>query len=190
MTLLTVAHQGPLSTGILQAGILESVAMPFFRGPSPPRNGTCSMAPVLQVDSLTLSHQGSPHFKDTSQQLYKSFLLMQRWSEHRHTVTLRRVAMEDFLIVFLCLCKIGNSIKVWEKNRYYRKTIRFQPVFSLSNINKHLSFYWKKTFALFFWEIQAPSPITVEHSPRNLGSLSDSVLCTMCKCNSSWASNL
>ena len=111
-TLWTVAHQAPLSTGILQAGILEPVAMPFFRGPSPPRDGTCSMAPVLQADSLTPSHQGSPPFKDTSQQWYKSSLLMHRWLEHRRTVTLRRVAMEDFLIVFLCLCKIGNSIKV------------------------------------------------------------------------------
>ena len=111
-TLWTVAHQAPLSLGIVQAGILESVAMPFCKGPSLPRDQTCSMAPALQADSLTLSHQGSPHFKDTSQQLCKSFLLMHRWSEHRHMVTLRRVAMEDFLIVFLCLCKIGNSIKV------------------------------------------------------------------------------
>ena len=37
----TVAHQAPLSMGILQARILEWVAMPFSRGSSPPRNQTC-----------------------------------------------------------------------------------------------------------------------------------------------------
>ena len=34
----TVAHQAPLSMGILQARILEWVAMPSSRGPSQPRN--------------------------------------------------------------------------------------------------------------------------------------------------------
>ena len=33
-TIWTVAHQAPLSMRILQAGILEWVAMPFSRGPS------------------------------------------------------------------------------------------------------------------------------------------------------------
>ena len=36
----TVAHQAPLSMGILQARILEWVAMPFSRGSSQPRDGT------------------------------------------------------------------------------------------------------------------------------------------------------
>ena len=34
----TVAHQAPLSMGILQAGILEWVAMPFSKGSSQPRD--------------------------------------------------------------------------------------------------------------------------------------------------------
>ena len=33
-----IAHQTPLVHGILQARILEQVAIPFFRGPSQPRN--------------------------------------------------------------------------------------------------------------------------------------------------------
>ena len=37
-TLWTVAQQASLSTGILQARILEQVAMPFFRGSSWPRD--------------------------------------------------------------------------------------------------------------------------------------------------------
>ena len=36
----TVAHQAPLFMGILQAGILEWVAMPFSRGSSQPRDRT------------------------------------------------------------------------------------------------------------------------------------------------------
>ena len=38
MTQWTVACQAPLSMGILQASILEWVAMPFSRGSSQPRN--------------------------------------------------------------------------------------------------------------------------------------------------------
>ena len=34
----TVAHQGPLSMGVLQARILEWVAIPFSRGSSQPRD--------------------------------------------------------------------------------------------------------------------------------------------------------
>ena len=37
-TLWTVAHQAPLSMGILQARILEWVAMPSSRGSSQPRD--------------------------------------------------------------------------------------------------------------------------------------------------------
>ena len=40
MTPWTVAHQAPLSMGILQARILEGVAIPFSRGSSQPRDQT------------------------------------------------------------------------------------------------------------------------------------------------------
>ena len=46
----TVAYQAPLSTGILQARILEWVAMPSSRGSSPSRDRTRS--PAVQADSL------------------------------------------------------------------------------------------------------------------------------------------
>ena len=39
-TLWTAAHQAPLSMGILQARILEWVAISFSRGSSWPRDGT------------------------------------------------------------------------------------------------------------------------------------------------------
>ena len=48
-TLWTVAHQTPLSMGILQAGILQLVAMPSSMGSFKPRS------PALQADS-SLSH--------------------------------------------------------------------------------------------------------------------------------------
>ena len=44
--------------GILQAGILEWVAMPSFRGSSPPRVEPRS--PTLQVDSLPAELPGKP----------------------------------------------------------------------------------------------------------------------------------
>ena len=40
-TLWTVAHQAPLSMGILQARILEWVAMPLSMGSSQPSDQTC-----------------------------------------------------------------------------------------------------------------------------------------------------
>ena len=39
--LLTVALQAPLSMGVLPAGILEWVAMPFSMGSSRPMDQTC-----------------------------------------------------------------------------------------------------------------------------------------------------
>ena len=55
----TVAHQVPLSMGIIQARLLGWIAMPSSWGSSQPRDWTCfSMAHALWGDSL--SHQGSP----------------------------------------------------------------------------------------------------------------------------------
>ena len=50
----TVAHQAPLFVGILQAKILEWVAMPSSRGSSQPRD------PALQADSLPSEPPGKP----------------------------------------------------------------------------------------------------------------------------------
>ena len=54
----TVAHQAPPSMGILQATILEWVAMPSSRGSSQPRNWI--RCPVLQADSLPSQPPGEP----------------------------------------------------------------------------------------------------------------------------------
>ena len=54
----TAAHQAPLFMGILQARILEWVAMPSSRGSSQPRDQT--QASTLQVDSLPSEPPGKP----------------------------------------------------------------------------------------------------------------------------------
>ena len=60
-TLWTVVRQAPLIHGILQARVLEWVAVSRSRGSSQPRNLTMSPAsPALQVAYLPLSQLGSP----------------------------------------------------------------------------------------------------------------------------------
>ena len=60
----SVAHQAPLSMGILQARILVWVAMSSSRGSSRPRS------PAMQADSLPSepqgSHQGSRRIKSAN----------------------------------------------------------------------------------------------------------------------------
>ena len=58
VTSWTVAHQAPLSRGILQARTLEWVAYPFSRGTSQPRDRT--QVSALQVDSLPSEPPGKP----------------------------------------------------------------------------------------------------------------------------------
>ena len=58
-TLWTVAHQAPLSMGILQARILEWVSMLSSRGSSQPRNWT-QVSCIAGGFFYHLSHQGSP----------------------------------------------------------------------------------------------------------------------------------
>ena len=59
VTARTVACQAPLSIGILQAGILEWVAMPSSRGFSQPR--IAPRSPELQADSLLSESPGKPN---------------------------------------------------------------------------------------------------------------------------------
>ena len=55
----TVAHQAPLSMEILQARILEWVAMPSFRGSSQPRDQTQVSHIAGHLILYYLSHQGT-----------------------------------------------------------------------------------------------------------------------------------
>ena len=58
MTPWTVAHQAPLAVQILQARILEWVAMPSSRGSSDPEIEARS--PLLLADSLPSEPPGKP----------------------------------------------------------------------------------------------------------------------------------
>ena len=59
----TVARQAPLSMGLLQARILEWVAMTSFRGSSQPRDQT-QVSCIAGGYFYHLSHQGSPRILD------------------------------------------------------------------------------------------------------------------------------
>ena len=64
----TVACQAPLSKGILQARILEWVAMPSSRGSSQPRDRTCiSCGSCISGGFLPLTHQESSPPTHTSE---------------------------------------------------------------------------------------------------------------------------
>ena len=60
----TAAHQPPLSMGILQVRIPESVAMPSSRDSSQPRHGTriSYVCCIRQAGSLLLAPPGRPRF--------------------------------------------------------------------------------------------------------------------------------
>ena len=59
VTLWSVAHQAPLSTGIPQARILQWVSMPSSRGSSQPRDWTC-VSYVSRIGRWVLYH--GPHW--------------------------------------------------------------------------------------------------------------------------------
>ena len=65
---LDVARQAPLSMEILQATILEWVAMPSSRGSSQP--GIEPRSPTLQADSLPAELPGKPHLKNNTSEFF------------------------------------------------------------------------------------------------------------------------
>ena len=56
----TIAHQAPLSTGILQARILEWVAVPSSRGSSQPRDQT-QVSHIAGRDFTVWATREDPH---------------------------------------------------------------------------------------------------------------------------------
>ena len=60
VTLWSVAHQAPLSKGILQASTLERVAMPSSRGSSQTRDQTCICCVTCIAGRFFTESQGKP----------------------------------------------------------------------------------------------------------------------------------
>ena len=76
VTLWIVAHQAPLSMGILQARILECIAMPSSR--DLPNPGTEPRSPTYQVDSLLSEPLGKPMVTEVgSLSLFQGIFLIQ-----------------------------------------------------------------------------------------------------------------
>ena len=67
----TVACQAPLSVRILQARIMEWIAMPSTRGSSPPRDRTCIsyVSPALTGSSSPLATPGKPKLANERNQI-------------------------------------------------------------------------------------------------------------------------
>ena len=105
MTLWTAAHQAPLSMGILQARILEWVAMLASRGSS--QAGIKPKSPGLQVDSLPPEPLGKPMNTEVG-----SLSLLQGASQPRNPtkvsciVILYQLSYQGSLISLIC--RISN----------------------------------------------------------------------------------
>ena len=117
-TLWTVAHQAPLSMVILQARILEWVAIPFSRGSSQPRDQTASlMFPALAGRFFTTSTtwEASQTFRE---QLMSNLLKLFQKTAQWGTLTLGGHHHPD--------------TKIWQGD--ITKKENYRPV-SLMNIN-------------------------------------------------------
>ena len=81
-TIWTVAHQAPLSMGILQARIQKWVAMPSSRESSQPRDWT--QVSSIAADSLPSESPGKPSFKYN---LYICNFIYFNFCEHLYLTT-------------------------------------------------------------------------------------------------------
>ena len=71
MTLWTVARQAPLSMGILQARLLEWVAMPSSRGSSQPRDPTQVSRTAGRFFTIWATGEAqNEYYADINQMLY------------------------------------------------------------------------------------------------------------------------
>ena len=88
--LWTVAHQAPLSMGILRARILEWVAMPSFRGSSWPRDPTC-ISYISCIDRQFFTTSIQHHNSKASVLQWLAFFIVhlsQLYRTTRKTITL------------------------------------------------------------------------------------------------------
>ena len=99
--LWTIPQQAPLSIGILQARILECVAMSSSRGSSRPRNQTSSLLRLLhwQAGSLLLA---------PSRKLHTSFIKSWQFFPEIHSIT--SSTLTHLVLTFITVCGGGDAV--------------------------------------------------------------------------------
>ena len=131
--------------GILQARILEWVAMPSSRDlPDPGIKLMSPASPALWADCLPLSHQGSPDDKLTSNQtfLYRLYFWMCKENCWKYSTLCPEIWMRKLGIFCLCLLTIQRGV-------IFKKIIIVNlPVFLCSCI--HFCFMYFKVFFFLF----------------------------------------
>ena len=114
--------------GIFQTKVLEWVAISFSRGSSQPRDwNLCPVSPPLQVDSLSLNHQGIPfHRKYLQEMWYKpshKTTIPERVVKYFQKMSLR-VRRQHGTVVVCCLKRIshvpsaGRKLPSWLLNSF------------------------------------------------------------------------
>ena len=100
----TIAHQAPLSMGILQARILEWVAMPPSR--DPPNPGIKPRSPTLQADSLLSEPPGKP----VTSLVNGSWFVLQLFTVIRDFMHLHKPeSLKYFPLFFVCNLRIKEG---------------------------------------------------------------------------------
>ena len=99
VTLWTVAHRAPLSIGILQARILEWVAIPSSRGSSRPSNRICISCDSCVAGELsTAKPPGKPMVFPTFFNLSLNFAIRSSWSEPQSALVMFLLIVYSFSI--------------------------------------------------------------------------------------------
>ena len=118
--LMDCSPPGSSVHGILQARILELVAIPFSRGSSPPRYQTW-ISPTLQADSLPPQPQGKPICIFTGNQFMVIVLNVSRpciqgilmfvyfWDWNFPLSIFSTATTQSLNLIFLCVCIPENS---------------------------------------------------------------------------------
>ena len=98
----------PLSIGILQARILERVAMPSSRGSSQPRDQ--AQSPALQAVSLLPEPPGKPKIVNTLQSIkVNTFLPMRNKSVYSCSIKIHTSGFDELLESIFCLLLVVEA---------------------------------------------------------------------------------
>ena len=115
----TVAHQAPLSVGFPRLEYWSGLPFPSPEAlPEPGIKPTSPVSPALRVDSLPLSHQGSPHYRC---HFYQNSLELKLY-EQAHSPFQPQVALRELYSPY----QTSKFLKGWPEITYSKISI---PVF-------------------------------------------------------------